>query len=232
MITGVLFDKDGTLFDFRATWAGWTERLLHEVTDGDLARAQALGGAIGFDLASMEFAPDSPVIGHTPSEIADELLPFLPGMAKDVLVARMVESATTNPMAESVPLVPLFTRMKADGLRIGLATNDGEMPARAHLASVGVEGLFDYVAGFDSGHGGKPEPGMLLAFAAAFGLAPETVVMVGDSRHDLEAGRRAGMRTVAVLTGIATAEDLAPYADTVLPDIGHLPEWIATHAAA
>jgi phosphoglycolate phosphatase len=52
--------------------------------------------------------------------------------------------------------------------------------------------------------------------------------MVGDSRHDLAAGRAAGMHTVAVLTGPARDEDLRPFADVVLPDIGHLPEWLAS----
>jgi len=67
---------------------------------------------------------------------------------------------------------------------------------------------------------------MCLAFARSLGLDPGRVVMVGDSRHDLEAGRAAGMRTIAVLTGIAGAADLAPHADTVLPDIGALPDWL------
>jgi phosphoglycolate phosphatase len=65
---------------------------------------------------------------------------------------------------------------------------------------------------------------MCLAFAAHLGCAPETVLMVGDSLHDLKAGRAAGMRTAAVLTGVAAAADLAPFADVVLPDIGHLPD--------
>jgi phosphoglycolate phosphatase len=34
------------------------------------------------------------------------------------------------------------------------------------------------------------------------------------------------MHTVAVLTGIARVADLAPLADTVLPDIGALPGWL------
>ena len=51
--------------------------------------------------------------------------------------------------------------------------------------------------------------------------------MVGDSRHDLIAGRAAGMRTIGVLTGMARAEDLADLADVVLPDIGHIPVWLA-----
>jgi phosphoglycolate phosphatase len=57
------------------------------------------------------------------------------------------------------------------------------------------------------------------------------VAMVGDSRHDLQAGRAAGMRTVAVLTGIAKAADLADLADVILPDIGALPAWLDAQAA-
>ena len=87
---------------------------------------------------------------------------------------------------------------------------------------------FAFVAGYDSGHGAKPAPGQCLAFARATGLAPAQVAMVGDSRHDLAAGRAAGMRTVAVLTGPARDDDLRPFADVVLPDIGHLPDWLAS----
>ena len=54
--------------------------------------------------------------------------------------------------------------------------------------------------------------------------------MVGDSRHDLAAGRAAGLTTVAVLTGVAVAEDLADLADAILPDISHLPGWIASRS--
>ncbi|MEC9104658.1 MAG: HAD hydrolase-like protein, partial [Pseudomonadota bacterium] len=56
---------------------------------------------------------------------------------------------------------------------------------------------------------------------------PAHVAMVGDSTHDLIAGRAAGMVTVAVLTGLADAETLGPHADVVLPHIGHIPGWLA-----
>ena len=109
---------------------------------------------------------------------------------------------------------------------MGLATNDTEIPARAHLERAGVLDLFDFVAGCDSGYGGKPAPGQLLAFAAKLGLVPGRVIMVGDSVHDLDAGRAAGMHAVAVLTGIATKAELAPHADVVLDDISQLGAWI------
>ena len=68
---------------------------------------------------------------------------------------------------------------------------------------------------------------MLLAFAEHCGLRPDEILIVGDSRHDLLAGRAAGMRTLAVLTGVATEDDLDDLADAVRPDIGHLPELLA-----
>lgn len=50
--------------------------------------------------------------------------------------------------------------------------------------------------------------------------------MIGDSTHDMVAGRAAGMVCVAVLTGLATNRDLEGHADVVLRDIGGLPDWL------
>lgn len=225
-IRGLLFDKDGTLFDFRATWAAWSRRLLEDLAGGSPARAAALGHAVGFDVATESFAPDSPVIAHTVTEIAMLLLPHLPGTEAAALVARMNALSAEAALVPAVPLVPLFQQLRGRGLRIGLVTNDGEAPARAHLEWAGVGSHFDFVAGFDSGHGAKPDPAPLRAFASAVSLDPAEIVMVGDSRHDMIAGRAAGMRTIAVLTGVASEAELAPFADAVLPDIGHLPHWI------
>ncbi len=225
MIDGLLFDKDGTLFDFRTSWGRWAAGFLDLMAD-DKDHAARLGRAIGFEAATLTFAPDSPVIAATASDIAAALAPHLPGETVASLTLRIDETAGGAPMSEAVPLRPLLSGFRARGLKLGVATNDSERPARQHLDRHGITDCFDFIAGWDSGHGAKPAPGMCLAFARTLGLDPARVVMVGDSRHDLEAGRAAGMRTVAVLTGIAGAADLAPHADVVLPDIGALPGWL------
>lgn len=222
-VTAILFDKDGTLFDFQRTWGVWTVRLLADLTGGDAAGIAALGDAIGFDPVAARFARHSPVIAGTADQVADLMLPHLPGLTPARLLARMNAAATCVTPSPAVPLVPLMTDLARRGLALGVATNDAEAPARAHLAAAGVLERFDFIAGYDSGFGAKPDPGQLIAFARATGRAPAEIAMVGDSRHDLTAGRAAGMATIAVLTGPALACDLADLADAVLPDIGHLP---------
>ena len=225
MIDGLIFDKDGTLFDFRISWGRWAATFLRRIAQ-DEAHATRLGRAIGYDLGSGTFAPDSPVIAATAADIAAALLPELPGMTLAELTERIDASAGMAPMSEAVPLRPLLDALRGRGLRLGLATNDSEAPARQHLATHGITDCFDFIAGYDSGHGAKPGPGMCLAFVRQTGLDAARVAMVGDSRHDLEAGRAAGMRTIAVLTGVAKREELAPHADVVLADIGAIPEWL------
>lgn len=227
MIDGLLFDKDGTLFDFRVSWGRWAQDFLSRIAM-DAAHARRLGRAIGFDLDSGAFAPDSPVIAATAADIAAALAPELSGVTVEDLTDRIDASASQAPMSEAVPLRPLLSALRAGGLRLGVATNDSEAPARQHLANHGITDCFDFISGYDSGHGAKPGPGMCLAFARQLGLEPSRVAMVGDSRHDLDAGRAAGMRTIAVLTGIAKREDLAPHADVVLADIGAIPGWLSS----
>ncbi|RFP87320.1 HAD family hydrolase [Rhodobacteraceae bacterium 63075] len=224
-IKGIVFDKDGTLFDFASTWEAWALAFLRRLAT-DAAHAQAMAGAIGFDLAAQRFEEDSPVIAGMPSEIAMLLYPHLPDMQVPQIEALLNAEAARAPQAEAVPLAPLLAQLRSAGLKLGVATNDAEEPALAHLASAGITEAFDFIAGFDSGFGGKPAPGQLRGFCDAMALEPADCVMVGDSLHDLSAGRAAGMGCIAVLTGMAGEAELAPHADIVLPDIGHLPGWL------
>lgn len=222
----VLFDKDGTLFDFAATWEAWARSFLMRITGSDHDRATHIGDEIGFDMRNNRFHPGSTVIAGTPAEVAAELAPHLLGMTTADVIDILNEEAQAAPQSEAVPLIPFLDGLRAAGLRLGVATNDAEAPAMAHLGAARVVDRFDFIAGFDSGHGAKPAPGQLLAFCRAVDVVPARAVMVGDSTHDLIAGRAAGMATVGVLTGMAGQADLAHLADIVLPDIGYLPGWL------
>lgn len=222
-IDAILFDKDGTLFDFAASWSGWTGSVIERLAQGDDGRAHAMAHVLGYERAERRFLPHSPVIAGTLAEQVELLLPLSPGWDARAMEVFLLEAATDSVMVPPVALKPLMENLIARGYLLGLATNDGESSAIAHLARAGILDHFAHVLGYDSGYTPKPAPDMLLGFADRAGLDPARVVMVGDSTHDLIAGRKAGMATVGVLTGLATEDVLAPHADMILPDIGHLP---------
>ncbi len=223
----ILFDKDGTLFDFQKTWAPWLAQIIGALGAGDPRREAALAEAWDFDRATGTIQPQSIVIASEVSELCEVILPLVPDHDQESLLQYLLETSALAEAVEVVALPPFLNALACDGLALGIATNDAESVARAQLRRVGAEGLFDFIAGYDSGHGAKPGPGMCLAFAAHTGLEASRIVMVGDSAHDMEAGRAAGMQTLAVLTGVAGHDDLAGLADAVLPDISHLPAWLA-----
>lgn len=227
-IKGLLFDKDGTLFDFQKSWGVWCASVIDEMAVDDTAIVTKLSNALGFDHAAQVFYPESPVIAGTLDELVGLVHSVFPNRDRAELKDYLIESSTNVPMVPVVALGPLLDGFRRDGIKIGLATNDAEIPARAHLEAAGILGHFDFIAGYDSGFGGKPEPGMLLGFCEATGLAPHEVAMVGDSTHDLFAGQAAGMVNIGVLTGTASRADLSPYSQVVLDHIGQIPDWLKT----
>lgn len=225
---GVLFDKDGTLLDFEATWRGFVDEVLEALAPGDPALRRRLAEVAGID-AEGRFRPGSPIVAGSTAEVATLWAPLLPGWSVEALEReadrRAREAAGRGPAPATRNMAALLDGLRARGLALGVATHDSEAAAHAHLAALGVADRFGFVAGYDSGHGLKPGPGMVLAFCAAAGLDPAETVMVGDSVHDLGAGRAAGVGlVVGVLTGPAREADLAPLADVVAPSIAALPD--------
>ena len=226
----ILFDKDGTLFDFRGTWDRWAAELLPVLCKGKEDDLRELAQVLGFDLASQSFLPSSFVIAGTNREVAEAIARVLGRKDIDMLEQELAEAAATAPLQEVVPLAPFLQSLRDAGYKLGVMTNDSELVAEAHLATAGVREYFDFVCGSDSGFGAKPDPEPLLAFCRHVQVDPFHTVMMGDSTHDLEAACAAGMAAVGVLTGLARAAELAPHADAVMGNISDLPEWLAQMA--
>lgn len=226
-IKGVLFDKDGTLIDFTASWRRLTEDIIAIYAGEDEALAAALGAAIGFDVKTGAFAPGAPVVAGSTAEVAGLMAALLPGASPDDIereANRMTALAAVEPAPALEAVIGWLTDM---GVALGVATHDSEAAAHAHLDALGLGAHFSFVAGYDSGHGLKPGAGMVNAFCRAAGLAASDVVMVGDSTHDLGAGRAAGAAaSIGVLTGPAQRADLAPHADIVLDGVADVPEYL------
>lgn len=225
-IKGIIFDKDGTLFDFDATWTVWAGTTILHLAGGDREKAYAIAAALEYDLDAGVFLPGSHVIAGTIAEQAAVLKPFRPGESETEIAALLNALAAEAAQVEVTPLSAFFGGLKVAGYRLGIATNDAESSARRHLSDAGALEMLDFIAGYDSGHGFKPGPGQLLAFARKMSLDASSIAMVGDSTHDLRAARAAGMLAIGVLTGPATRMELAPFADVVLTSIADLPSWL------
>ena len=221
-IRGLLFDKDGTLFDFEKTWNSWTSRILTEVSKQSDVSISALADAIDFDLKTGKLLPQSIVIAGTHRQVTAALHTKLSNWDFEHLESYLLDYVIKTRQYEVVPLQKYFRKLKSEGLLLGVMTNDAERGAQAHLAAAGIFDLLDFVAGSDTGFGCKPAPEPLLAFAKITGLKPDEIAMVGDSLHDLQAAQAAGMMRVAVLTGVATEDELKKHADLVLPSIANL----------
>ncbi|MTI18749.1 HAD family hydrolase [Rhodobacteraceae bacterium RKSG542] len=233
-LSAVIFDRDGTLIDFDATWGPVFANMLYGLTDGDEIAADKAAKASGFDLKNKVFLTGSPIKVQTPKDYSVIWAAALDEEFTDAFVARVEELLLQNagiavtPFKDTLKVIHVLSEM---GVPIGLATNGTEASARMQLEALGVLQYFDFVAGYDSGYGAKPEAGQLLAFAKAFGLQPEDIAMVGDSLHDIHAANAAGMVGIGLTTGAMTAEQLEADSDYVYDALeGILPHFTAKNA--
>jgi HAD superfamily hydrolase (TIGR01509 family) len=98
--------------------------------------------------------------------------------------------------------------LAALGGRKSTATTKGTLTTRAILEQFGLLAYFDHVQGTD-GFPAKPEPDVILASLRGLGATTKDCLLVGDSAADMEAGRRAGVRTCAIRYGYGDADDMA-----------------------
>ncbi len=222
-IRGLLFDKDGTLFDFEQTWGVWFDRVISELAAGDPLMEHRLARSCGYDIEKQQFVAGSLIVIATSEQVNAALAECLPQTTVEQVDAVARRYVATLPYVPVCDLRQLILDLRAMGYVIGLATNDYQDGAQKQLQDAGISDLFEFVCGSDSGYGGKPGAGMIQAFCAETGLDCSAVAVVGDSIHDLEAGNAAGAGCrIGVLTGPARQKDLAPFADVVLDSIAQL----------
>ncbi len=225
-LSGVLFDKDGTLISFEKTWGPALGAVIATLAGGDAEKLAAQAAALHFSVEDQRFLPTSPFIGGSTRQFGQL---WAEALQRDDYAALKIEIEGLSAAAALSSLTPIgapveiIRELRRLGLRIGVATNDSEASARRQIAALGLAEEIEFLFGYNSGHGAKPDPGMVRAFAARLGVKTERIAMVGDTLHDLDAARAAGAVAVAVLSGPMGRELLEPHADYVIEDISALP---------
>jgi len=107
------------------------------------------------------------------------------------------------PKVEAFPGVrALFEHLRAEGLRIALASSAKEDELETYKEIADIEDLADEQTSSDDAESSKPHPDIFLAALEKLGNPdPQDVIVVGDTPHDAEAASQAGLRTVGVLCG-------------------------------
>jgi len=106
------------------------------------------------------------------------------------------------------------------GLPMAVITNKATRFVRPHLVQSGLHGYFRLVLGAEDHPTKKPHPGPLLHVAQSFGIAPQRLLMVGDSVNDAQAARAAGCPVLIVPYGYNEGEPVQSIdADGIVPSL-------------
>jgi phosphoglycolate phosphatase len=188
-----LFDIDGTLLDSAEDICGAIQQVL-DTTDCNPVTFDYLKSYIGRHLIDL-FSEVFPA--YDPARI-DGLI----DMYRNLYRGRGHTSTRIYPgVAEG---------LAALGGRKGTATTKGTPTTRLILEQFGLLQYFDHVQGTD-GFPSKPAPDVIFKALEGLGARPGECLFVGDSCADMEAGRRAGVKTCAVRYGYGTHEALAGF---------------------
>jgi phosphoglycolate phosphatase len=232
-LRGILFDKDGTLIDFDRTWGPAAHAVMTTLAGGDRARFDALVRVSHFVEAEQRFLPTSPLLAGASSVYGPLWAAALGRPAGPDLYGemdRLFRAAALRTLHPIGAPAGVAAALRTAGYTLGIATNDAEASARAQAERLALTPHLDFVAGYDSGHGAKPGPGMVLAFADRLGVPPHRIALVGDTLADTGAARAAGAVAIVVLSGPqgeGAREALAPHADHLIDSIHDLPALLA-----
>lgn len=231
-IKGVLFDKDGTLIDFKSIWIPITCNFVEHalellgVSKGSELKNEVLT-ALGITYDDID--PNGIAARGTMDEVNEAFA--------QVLIRNGIEYApdeeTYRRMSDLMfqlvrkygkrvtpvgDLHKLLRTLKESGLYIGIATSDLKESAEYCMKKLGVLDYFDYIGGEDGIIETKPHPELMNIFCEEFGLRPEEVAVVGDTTSDMLFAQNSGAGlAIGVLCGVGSRENLEGLADIICP---------------
>ncbi|GAB3448216.1 hexitol phosphatase HxpA [Streptomonospora sediminis] len=180
-----LFDLDGTLINSEPRSMEVWSRLLHMHN-------------IPHDRSTLHR-----FMGRRGADVLNEDPDLFPGVTWDVLVAelQLIQASPDLPDSQELPeSVAFLHRLHAQGVPFGLVTSAGRQWARIALERLGVLAMFRCLVTAGDVAEGKPHPQGYLMGARNLGSDPAHTVVFEDTPAGIEAGRRAGMHTVAITT--------------------------------
>jgi len=181
----IIFDLDGTL--------------VNSIADITNALNYAIG-PYGFEQLTIERTTS--LVGEGVTRLIEKLVGRKAADLKDVVLKRFLEYYSEHLTDFTVAYPGVRETLEMLGpYRKAVISNKREDLSKRLLENLGLSGYFDVIWGSDSVPEKKPSPAPVLGMLKKISCRSEEAVMVGDSNYDIEAGRAAGVRTVAVSYG-------------------------------
>jgi HAD superfamily hydrolase (TIGR01509 family) len=188
MVRAVIFDMDGTLVDSVDLHArAWQDAFRDFGHEFELKAIRAQIGKGGDQLLPVFLT----------FEEIDEKGPDLETHRGLILKERYLSQIKSFPK-----VTELFNRIRADGIKIVLASSAKAEELQTYKKIAGIEGLIDFETSSDDAEKSKPHPDIFQAALAKLeGVHTSEVIVIGDSPYDAEAAGKAGLSTIGFLCG-------------------------------
>lgn len=191
----LVFDWDGTLFDSTASIVGALQHAFSEMKLPIPSR-EACCYVIGLGLTD--------AMRYLNPALPEADYPRLVDYYRRYYLGRDHEIVLFDGVVESLQ------RYRQAGYFLAVATGKSRKGLDRALDVTGLRSVFDITRCADETFS-KPHPEMLLQIMQFCDVAPDDVLMVGDTSHDMELARNAGARAVAVTYGAHSSETLVTY---------------------
>jgi phosphoglycolate phosphatase len=234
-IRGILFDKDGTLIDFRSVWIPFAFELLGKQLSEygfDSVHKRLLLERIGL-YTDGSIAPGSIYASGTVEDIAQIIYAYFIEQRKTLpdfnTFLQKVRSEVGSYMAANKSNIrtignagETMAALIKQGFILGISTSDSEENTRICLKETGLLKYFDYLGCPDRSRKRKPSGDILIDFCINYGMNTEEVAIVGDTATDMIfAGQNHAGLAIGVLSGVGDKNSLAE-ADILLEDVNEL----------
>ena len=213
LVSGVVFDLDGTLVDSRRDIA---EAANYALEKAGLSR-----------LPQDEL--ESYVGDGAPLLLARAARTDVKDLKTAAMVADFLDYYAEHPIDHTTVMPGGLDALDAlADLPLGVCTNKPRRTSIAVLRGLGLEARFKGVVAGDDLPQRKPDPAMVMESARLLGLPVRSIVMVGDGPQDVLSGRAAGAFTIGVRGGIQALERLTASApDLIIDTLAELPEAVS-----